>query len=303
MKCPELLPYWGIRHNLYVVDGVILVKNQVLIPPQIRNSVAQVSLHGSSPRIVIPPNLRKEVTQSLHSAHQGVTCMNEQAKAGVYWPGITPDIQYACDSCTSCNKTMPSQARTPPIEPWIPTTPFEAIACDFFHFKGHYYFVAADRLSGWFELQQVRLGTNEAGAEGLCKALRRLMVTFGVPVEISTDGGPEFIAGETLAFFRRWGIRHRLSSVSFPSSNGRAELAVKTAKRLLMDNIVSKFNNDAIVQALLTYRNTPDPGCKLSPAQILMGRPLCDSLPTLSKMMIFNNPEVQPQWREAWTIS
>ena len=198
---------------------------------------------------------------------------------------------------------MLSQARTLPTEPWIPTTPFEAIACDFFHFKGHYYFVAPDRLSGWFELQQVRLGTNEAGAEGLCKALRRLMVTFGIPVEISADGGPEFIAGETLAFFRRWRIRHRLSSASFPSSNGRAELAVKTAKRLLMDNIVrnGKLNNDAIVQALLTYRNTPDPGCKLSPAQILMGRPLCDSLPILSKVMIFNNPEVQPQWREAWT--
>ena len=108
----KLLPYWGIRHNLYVVDGVVLVKTQVLIPPQIRNSVAQASLHGSSPRIVIPPNLRKEVTQSLHSAHQGVTGMNERAKAG-----ITTDIQYARDSCTSCNKTMPSQARTPPIEP------------------------------------------------------------------------------------------------------------------------------------------------------------------------------------------
>ena len=156
MKCPELLLYWGIRHNLYVVDGVVLVKNQVLIPPQIRNSVAQASLHGSSPRIVIPPNLRKEVSQSLHSAHQGVTGMNERAKAGVYLPGITTDIQYARDSCTGCNKTMPSQARTPPIEPRIPTTPFEAIACDFFHFKGHYYFVAADRLSGWLELQQDR---------------------------------------------------------------------------------------------------------------------------------------------------
>ena len=83
---------------------------------------------------------------------------------------------------------MPSQAKTPPTEPHIPTTPFEAIACDFFQFIGHHYFVAADRLSGWIELQQVKVGTNEAGAEGLCKALRRLMVTFGVPVEVSSDG-------------------------------------------------------------------------------------------------------------------
>ena len=199
---------------------------------------------------------------------------------------------------------MPSQAKIPPTEPHIPTTPFEAIACDFFQFIGHHYFVAADRLSGWIELQQVKVGTNEAGAEGLCKALRRLMVTFGVPVEVSSDGGPEFTAGETKDFFRRWGIRHRLSSAYLPSSNGRAELAVKSAKRLLMDNISAsgQLDNDSVVQALLTYRNTPEPGCKLSPAQILLGRPLRDTLPTVSKdIMIFNNPDVHSQWREAWS--
>ena len=108
---------------------------------------------------------------------------------------------------------------------------------------------------------QVKVGTNEAGSQGLCRALRRLMITFGVPVEISSDGGPEFIAGETKAFFKKWGIRHRLSSVSLPSSNGRAELAVKTSKRLLMDNTSpnGSLDNDAFVRALLAYRNTPDP--------------------------------------------
>ena len=187
--------------------------------------------------------------------------MNERARVSVYWPGITTDIKNVRNGCQSCNKIAPSQARLPPIPPMIPTTPFEAIACDYFHFIGHYYFVAADRLSSWSELQQIKIGTNEAGAQGLCKALHRLMVTFGVPVEVSSDGGPEFTAKETAAFFRRWGIQHRLSSVSFPQSNGRAELAVKTAKRLLMDNIGpnGKLDNDGIVRALLTYHNTPRP--------------------------------------------
>ena len=105
------------------------------------------------------------------------------------------------------------------------------------------------------------------------------MITFGVPVEVSSDGGLEFAATETEYFFKRWGIRHRKSSAYFPSSNGRAELAVKTAKRLLMDNVgpSGESDNDALVQAMLTYRNTPEPGCKLSPAQILMGRPLRDT--------------------------
>ena len=48
-------------------------------------------------------------------------------------------------------------------------------------------------------------------------------------------------------------------------------------------------------------RNTPDPGCKLSPAQVLLGRPLRDSLPYLNKqIMAFNNPQVHQQWRDAW---
>ena len=126
------------------------------------------------------------------------------------------------------------------------------------------------------------------------------MVTFGVPVEVSSDGGPEFDSAETSAFFNRWGIHHRLSSVSFPSSNGRAELAVKTAKRLLMDNVSAngKLDNDGIVRALLTYRNTPDPVCKLSPAEILLRRPLRDTLPIIRKdIMSFNNPQISNHWR------
>ena len=78
---------------------------------------------------------------------------------------------------------------------------------------------------------------------------------------------------------------------------------MKTAKRLLMDNVSANgsLNNDAIVRAFLTYRNTPDPGCKLSPAQVLLGRQLRDTLPSISKdVMLFNNSEVNPQWREAW---
>ena len=298
----DLISYWPIRESLYVVDGVILMRDRIVLPTALRNDAIKGCLPGDD-RIVVPPTLRGEIICSLHAAHQGVSSMNERARAGVYWPGITADIIKARNSCGSCNRNMPSQARTMPIEPHIPTTPFESLACDYFHYTGNYYLVAADRLSGWVELSQIKVGSNDSGAQGLCTALRRLMVTFGVPVEVSSDGGPEFISGETQSFFKRWGIRHRLSSVAFPSSNGRAELAVKTAKRLLQDNVSSdgKLDNDKMVRALLTLRNTPDPGCKLSPAQIVLGRQLRDSLPYINKsLMVYNNPQVHPQWRDAW---
>ena len=132
-----------------MMDGVIMCGNRKqeldhnkLLSP---SSIFQDDVY----RIVIPPSLRKEVLRVLHSAHQGVTAMNERAKSIVYWPGITNDIQGCRENCNSCNLIAPSNPRLPPIEPLIPKVPFESIVCDYFQFKGWYYFVAADRLSGW----------------------------------------------------------------------------------------------------------------------------------------------------------
>ena len=96
----------------------------------------------------------------------------------------------------------------PPIEPHIPTTPFEAIVADYFHLEGNYFLVIGDRLSGWTEVKGVRKNSFTSGAAGLCAALRSMFVTFGVPVEISSDGGPEFKAHETESFLKRWGVKH-----------------------------------------------------------------------------------------------
>ena len=55
-----------------------------------------------------------------------------------------------------------------------------------------------------------------------------------------------------------------------------------------------------MVQALLTQRNTPDPGCKLFPAQILSGRNLKDLLPYIRKsVMAYDNPQILKMWRNA----
>ena len=93
-----------------------------------------------------------------------------------------------------------------------------------------------------------------------------------------------------------------MSSAHFPQSNGRAEVAVKSAKRLLMSNTstTGSLDHDRFLRAMLQLRNTPDPDCNISPAQIVFGRPLRDTLSFVNRLEKFSNPNVRPLWRQAW---
>ena len=87
------------RLHLYTMDGVVIFRD----------------------RVVIPPALRDDCLQFLHSAHQGTTMMQAKADASIFWPGIAADISYHRSSCTPCNVMSPSQASLPPTPPTLPT--------------------------------------------------------------------------------------------------------------------------------------------------------------------------------------
>ena len=132
--------------------------------------------------------------------------------------------------------------------------------------------------------------------------MRQLFATFGVPHELSSDGGPEFKSDMTARFLKDWDVSHRVSSAYYARSNGRAEVSVKAAKRLLRANITpsGSLDNDKFLRAMLQLRNTPDADCCLSPAQIIFGRPLRDSFSFVNRLEKFSNKAVRKTWREAW---
>ncbi|XP_044170480.1 uncharacterized protein K02A2.6-like [Acropora millepora] len=176
--------------------------------------------------------------------------MAQRARAIVYWPGMYTDIRNTRDGCADCNRNAPTQAATPPLPATPPSTPFEAVFADVFTFGDRHYLVVGDRLSGWVEVLGSPAGTSLLPASFAISVPSSPRLVYGR--ELSSDGGPEFSAGCTEPFFRLWGVRHRVSSAHFPQSNGRAEVAVKSAKRLLMSNMssIGSLDHDRFLRAM-----------------------------------------------------
>ncbi|XP_068232045.1 uncharacterized protein [Palaemon carinicauda] len=118
---------------------------------------------------------------------------------------------------------------------------------------------------------------------------------WGAPEEISLDGGTYLVSTDMASFLQKWGVRMRISSAHYPQSNGRAEAAVRTAKRTILDNTRSdgSLDTDSFARAILQYRNTPLRDIDESPAQLAMGRQLRVSVP-----MIKSYHKITEQWAD-----
>ena len=240
------------------------------------STIGPVVLVGD--RVAIPSSLQSEVLEVLHSAHQGTTSMTNRALSCIYWPGMLADISRKRAACSSCDKSAPSQPSAPPTPPSQPSYPFEMICSDYFSLHGRKYLIIVDRYSGWLSVYDT--GKTD-GANGLISALKTHFSTFGISTEVASDGGPEYTAAATQRFMKDWGVHHRQSSAYFAHSNQRAESGVKSAKRMLRENVsnTGTLDTDKFRRALLNHRNTPDRDTGVSPAQIVFGRPIRDFIP------------------------
>ncbi|KAG0726007.1 Transposon Ty3-I Gag-Pol polyprotein [Chionoecetes opilio] len=246
------------------------------------------------PRLVIPAALRRAVLANLHAGHQGRDSMLRRARQSVYWPGIDAEVEQKRRQCAVCDTHAPSS----PAETLLPTPPpqypFQQVVADLFQLDGHTYIAVADRLSGWLEVEHL---SGDATSARLITVFRRWFKRFGIPEELSCDGGTNLTSQESRGFLDTWRVRLRVSSAHYPQSNGRAEAAVKCAKRLLRGNTGrnGSLDTDAAAWAIMQYLNTPPQGSGASPAQLITGRQLRDAIPVDASLY-----EVSKRW--AWLL-
>ena len=91
----------------------------------------------------------------------------------------------------------------------------------------------------------------------------------GIPEQLISDNGPQYISDEFKLFAREWDFEHKPADSYNSQANGKVEWAVKEAKKILRK---SKKSNSNAFLALLDQCNIPTQDIDLSPVQRLMNR-------------------------------
>ena len=80
----DLLPFYNLRNDLSVQNGLLLKREAIIIPEM----------------------LRKNILEKIHEGHQGVNKCRDRAKDIVWWPGISRDIGNWVKYCAVCCKDL-----------------------------------------------------------------------------------------------------------------------------------------------------------------------------------------------------
>ena len=196
--------------------------------------------------------------------------MKALARSYVWWPKLDEDLEGIVKTCQECQQNHKEDQKTPlhPLEQ--PTRPWQRVHLDFAGpFKGQMWLILVDAYSKWPEVIPMTTTT----APKTIQELRWIFARFGLPENIVTDNGPQFVATEFADFTRRNGIKHARVAPYHPRSNGQAERFVQTFKEAMKK--MSEENGDIyqkLTNFLLIYRKTPHTTTTEAPALLLNKR-------------------------------
>ena len=160
------------------------------------------------------------------------------------------------------------------------------VAVDLFECDGKHFLSLQDYYSRYIEVERLY----STRASFIIIKMKGTMARHGIPEQVFSDNGPQLSCAECAQFANTWGFVHSTSIPRYPQSNGLAEKAVQTAKKIVMK--ATESGRDPYI-ALLEYRATPIADCGKSPAQLLMSRRLISILPSTpaSLQPVLVNPE------------
>ena len=141
--------------------------------------------------------------------------------------GINKELESLLKSCPDCAVLKQAPAKAP-LHPWNwPTRPWERIHIDFAGlFMNRSFLIVVNAYSKWAEVIEM----SQTTAAQTISVLRQVLSSLGIPEQIVSDNGPQFVSSE---FAKLNGIEHIRISPYHPATNGEAERYVHTFKEAM----------------------------------------------------------------------
>ena len=190
----------------------------------------------------IPATLRDQVMESTHNSlgtgHPGANQTLSLLQERFWWPGMAKMVRRFVAGCAACAMAKtPRQLPAGKLQPLpIPQRPWSHLGVDFITDlpPSHGFtciFIVVDRFSKSCKL--IPLKRIPTAADSASALFNHVFRHFGLPEDVVSDRGPQFISRFWRAFFSCLGVTVSLTSGYHPQTNGQTERKVQEISRYL----------------------------------------------------------------------
>ena len=131
------------------------------------------------------------------------------------------------------------------------------------------FLLVTDAHSKWPEILEMPSTTSTRTID----KLRQSFAAYGLPEQVVTDNGPQFVSQDFANIMKLNGIKHIKTSPYHPASNRAVERLVQTFKKAMMSKLQKGVTISQMLSSfLLSYRTTPHSTTNVTPAELFMNR-------------------------------
>ena len=179
---PDLKPYFDLRAELYMAEGLIL----------------------GDDRIIPPESLRDKIIPITHKqGHLGISKTKEMLCRKYWFSTMNSCIETIVSTCFDCQIATNTHYTEPAKMTSLPNKPWDTIEIDFcgpFPNRENA-LVFTDQYSRYPEVEFI----SSTSIKPVRKKMKTIFATHGIPKTVRSDNGPPFNSGD----FKEFAIEHK----------------------------------------------------------------------------------------------
>jgi len=249
--------------------------------------------------------------ESVMAGHLGASKTLDRIMSQFWWPGIGADTTRFVRSCDACQRTAPKGrvAKAPLQKMPVIGVPFQRVGIDLVGLitpsssSGNRFILCVIDYATRYPEAVARPGVStEQVAEALCRIFSRV----GVPRQILSDQGSQFVSEVMQEVYRLLSIQHITSTLYHPQANGLVEKFNGTLKSMIKKLCLERPSDwDRYLEpALFAYREVKQDSLGFSPFELLYGRTVRGPMTILRELWTKDipNDEVQSTYQYVFDL-